>query len=172
MAPPPPTGDVEAQKYGFNDERYGISEERVQREGHPLHGVDPSSRLPIEYRTLSIHVDTEIPSEKGKAGEKRKAAVKGAYFMVNCNWEFFDSYFIEIADLDWHKISVDEALARQSVSPKAGLDKAQAQRRLQQNGKNVISPPKSNLWRKVIEWVFGGFGSLLLAASIVCFIAW
>jgi sodium/potassium-transporting ATPase subunit alpha len=74
--------------------------------------------------------------------------------------------------LDWHKISVKEALARQSVSPKTGLEKSQAQRRLQQNGKNVISPPKSNLWRKVLEWVFGGFGSLLLAASIVCFIAW
>ena len=26
--------------------------------------------------------------------------------------------------------------------------------------------------RKVLEWVLGGFGSLLLAASIVCFIAW
>ena len=59
MAPPPPTGDVESQKYSFNDEGYGISEERVRPEGHPLHGVDPSSRLPIEYRTLSIHVDTE-----------------------------------------------------------------------------------------------------------------
>ena len=28
------------------------------------------------------------------------------------------------------------------------------------------------MFRKVVEWVLGGFGSLLLAASIVCFIAW
>jgi sodium/potassium-transporting ATPase subunit alpha len=74
--------------------------------------------------------------------------------------------------VDWHKISVEEALTRLAVSPKTGLDKAQAQRRLQQNGKNVISPPKTNMFRKVFGWVFGGFGSLLLVASIVCFIAW
>ena len=81
MAPPSPTGDVESQKYGFNDERYGISEERVRHQGHALHGVDPSSRLPIEYRTLSIHVDTETPSDKRKTGEKHKNAVKGTYFL-------------------------------------------------------------------------------------------
>jgi len=74
--------------------------------------------------------------------------------------------------LDWHKISAEEALSRQSVSPKTGLEKAQAQRRLQLNGKNVISPPKSNLGRKLLEWILGGFGGLLLAASIVSFIAW
>jgi sodium/potassium-transporting ATPase subunit alpha len=84
MMAPPPTSDVESQKYSFNDEGYGISEERVRHEGHPLHGVDPSSRLPIEYRTLSIHVDTETPSEKGKAAQKRKTAVKGT-FMINCD---------------------------------------------------------------------------------------
>ena len=83
-----PAGDLEAQKYGFNDERYGISEERARHEGHPLHGVDPSSRLPIEYRTLSIHVDTETPSEKGKAGEKRKTAVKGT-FPIHYDRDFF-----------------------------------------------------------------------------------
>ncbi|QRW20818.1 sodium/potassium-transporting ATPase subunit alpha [Rhizoctonia solani] len=50
--------------------------------------------------------------------------------------------------------------------------RAQAQRRLATNGPNALSPPPSNTFRKVLEWIFGGFGSLLLAASIVCFIAW
>ena len=79
---------------------------------------------------------------------------------------------IELTALDWHKISTEEALTRLAVSPKTGLDKPQAQRRLQQHGKNVITPPKSNLLRKVLGWVFGGFGTLLLFASIICFIAW
>lgn len=78
----------------------------------------------------------------------------------------------ELSSLDWHKISTEEALSRLSVSPKTGLDKAQAHRRLQTHGKNVISPPKSNMVRKLLEWILGGFGSLLLAASIVCFVAW
>lgn len=78
----------------------------------------------------------------------------------------------ELSSLDWHTITVDEALQRLSVSPQTGLDTVQAQRRIQLNGKNAITPPRSNMWRKVLEWFFGGFGSLLFAASIVCFIAW
>lgn len=78
----------------------------------------------------------------------------------------------EIASLDWHKISIDDALQRLSVSPRVGLDSAQVQRRAQMYGKNVVSPPKRHLLRKVLEWLFGGFGTLLLAAAIVCFVAW
>ena len=74
--------------------------------------------------------------------------------------------------LDWHKISTEEALRRLGVSPVTGLDTTQAERRLRTGGKNVISPPKNNYCRKVLEWVLGGFGSLLLGASIICFIAW
>jgi sodium/potassium-transporting ATPase subunit alpha len=48
------------------------------------------------------------------------------------------------------------------------LDSAQAQRRLATSGPNALSPPPSRTFRKVLEWIFGGFGSLLLAASIVC----
>lgn len=74
--------------------------------------------------------------------------------------------------MEWHKLTVDEVLSRLAVSPKTGLERAQAQRRLQLQGKNVISPPKSNLLRKLLEWILGGFGTLLLTASILCFIAW
>jgi hypothetical protein len=83
---------------------------------------------------------------------------------VNC--------FSEIATLDWHKISVEETLGRLSVSPKTGLESKQVDRNQKFHGKNVISPPKSNMGRKLLEWILGGFGSLLLAASIVCSIAW
>lgn len=78
----------------------------------------------------------------------------------------------ELGSLDWHKITVDNAIQRLSVSPKTGLDADQAQRRLAANGKNAISPPPNRMIRKVLGWIFGGFGSLLLAASIVCFVAW
>ena len=67
---------------------------------------------------------------------------------------------------------MDEALQRLAVSPKVGLDAAQVTRRVAAYGKNAITPPKSNVVWKVLGWVFGGFGSLLLAASVVCFIAW
>jgi len=78
----------------------------------------------------------------------------------------------DLSDLDWHHVSIDEALRRFDVSPKTGIDTPQAQRRVARYGPNQISPPPSRMLRKVLGWVFGGFGSLLLAASVVCFIAW
>ena len=44
----------------------------------------PGSRLPIEYRTLSIHVESRIPDESGggATSEKRKAAAKGKFKFI------------------------------------------------------------------------------------------
>ncbi|CAE7108182.1 unnamed protein product [Rhizoctonia solani] len=113
--------------------------------------IDPAARLPVEFRTLSLHVDE---TARQVAVEKRKGAVK------------------ELSDLTFHTQTEEEILNLFSVSPTIGLDSTQAQRRLAANGPNALSPPPSRTFRKVLEWIFGGFGSLLLAASIVCFIAW
>ncbi|ELU39770.1 sodium-potassium ATPase [Rhizoctonia solani AG-1 IA] len=107
--------------------------------------IDPAARLPVEFRTLSLHVDETV---RQQAAEKRKGATK------------------DISDLTFHTQTEEEVLALFSVSPAVGLDSAQAQRRLATNGPNALSPPPSNTFRKVLEWIFGGFGSLLLAASI------
>ncbi|OCH96530.1 sodium-potassium ATPase [Obba rivulosa] len=111
-------------------------------------------RLPAEFRTLSLRVDTKPSGDDEQIDKSRKAVTR------------------ELHMLDWHKISVDEVLQRLNVSPKTGLDTTQAQRRLQAAGKNIISPPPKKWLRKILGWLLGGFGSLLLAASIVCFIAW
>lgn len=41
--------------------------------------TSPANRLPIEYRTLSIHVESKIPegAHKGKHVEERKIAARG-----------------------------------------------------------------------------------------------
>ncbi|KAL6302232.1 sodium-potassium ATPase [Sparassis latifolia] len=148
----PRTVTIEDVRHGSGNDDFVIT--RQFRRTLSRSAVEAGARLPAEFRTLSIHVETRRSSDDGKAGATRRVAVR------------------EIVSLDWHKISSDEALQRLSVSPKTGLESVQAQRRLQTNGKNVISPPKRNTIRKLIEWFFGGFGSLLLAASIVCFIAW
>lgn len=116
--------------------------------------VDPHILLPVEFRTLSLQVEYRSSFGDNSAGRSRQDAVK------------------EIISLDWHSIPLQEAFQRLSVSPKTGLDSAQVQRRIVANGRNIISPPKSNTLRKVLGWVFGGFGSLLLTASVICFIAW
>jgi len=55
----------------------------------------------------------------------------------------------DIAELEWHKISPQEALRRLRCSETQGLDENQAQRRLQLNGKNVLSPPPTHRFRKM-----------------------
>ncbi|CAD6589175.1 MAG: hypothetical protein TREMPRED_005278, partial [Tremellales sp. Tagirdzhanova-0007] len=114
--------------------------------------VEGSSRIVGEFRTLSIHV-TESAQRPIESVAKRGAAP-------------------ELADLDWHTLSLDEVLQRLSVNPKVGLDGEQAKRRLQQNGPNVITPRRANPILKYGGYIFGGFGSLLLVAAILCFIAW
>ncbi|KAI1791319.1 sodium-potassium ATPase [Ganoderma leucocontextum] len=124
---------------------------------HVATAAEVAPRLTTEFRTLSIHVETRTSPEEGASGVSeaiRSNAVK------------------DLISLDWHTISVDEALQRLSVSPQTGLDSSQVQRRQQDFGKNVISPPRRNILRKLLEWVLGGFGSLLLVASILCFVSW
>jgi hypothetical protein len=41
------------------------------------HHPEPASRLPIEFRTLSIHVETRVSETGGKDEERRKRVVKG-----------------------------------------------------------------------------------------------
>ncbi|KAJ7438708.1 hypothetical protein B0H11DRAFT_1752553 [Mycena galericulata] len=81
-------------------------------------------------------------------------------------------YITDLSDVIWHTLSVDETCTRLGVSEKRGLDADIAARRLAKNGKNVISRPPKNLARKIFFYIFGGFGSLLFFASIICFIAW
>ncbi|KZT39131.1 sodium-potassium ATPase [Sistotremastrum suecicum HHB10207 ss-3] len=117
--------------------------------------VDPGARFPIEYRTLSIHLtslETKHAHSSGKPGAKGPAK--------------------DLASLDWHKISVKDALQRLRVSPRTGLDRDQCSRRLAVDGKNMISAPRSRLLLNILEWFFGGFGSLLFVSAIIAFICW
>ncbi|KAF8263726.1 sodium-potassium ATPase [Lactarius quietus] len=100
----------------------------------------PSARIPVEFRTLSLQIETRSaqPANNGTNTVK------------------------DLSDLDWHNVSVDEALRRLGVSPKTGMDTPQAQRRAARHGPNQISPPPSRMLRKVL----GGFSADL----VVCYL--
>jgi sodium/potassium-transporting ATPase subunit alpha len=63
-------------------------------------------------------------------------------------------------------------LGRLSSSIKQGLSTEQVTRKLKEHGRNVLTPPTSRWFRKTIGYLFGGFGSILLTASILVFVAW
>ena len=83
-------------------------------------------KLIVEYRTLSIHVSDTVTHGVQPAKGNIKA----------------------ISELDWHLLPVAEAVQRLGSSETRGLDDNQAQRRLQQYGNNIISPPPTNHIRK------------------------
>ncbi|KAF2867853.1 hypothetical protein BDV95DRAFT_163675 [Massariosphaeria phaeospora] len=116
--------------------------------------VDPGSALPITYRTLSIEVDEGLQK---KQDDVKHAKEKGA---------------VDLSGLEWHTMSCDELYHRLSVSVSEGLSDELIQQRVGQYGKNKMTRPPSGLLGRVTGYLFGGFGSILLAAGILVFVAW
>ncbi|KAF1841808.1 calcium ATPase [Cucurbitaria berberidis CBS 394.84] len=116
--------------------------------------VQPETALPIAYRTLSIEIDE---GQQKKQDEVKKAKEKAA---------------VDLAGLEWHTITVHELCRRLSIDTDQGLSADQIQRRIGEYGRNKITPPPSGLFGKITGYFLGGFGSILLVAGILVFIAW
>ncbi|KAI4690640.1 uncharacterized protein J4E88_002112 [Alternaria novae-zelandiae] len=116
--------------------------------------VQPETALPITYRTLSIEIDED---QHKKQDEVKRAKEKAA---------------VDLADLEWHTLAVHELCRRLSVDIDQGLSDDQAKRRISEHGQNKMTPPPSGLLKKIIGYFFGGFGSILVVAGILVFVAW
>ncbi|KKZ68893.1 H+/K+-exchanging ATPase [[Emmonsia] crescens] len=113
----------------------------------------PEAVLPITYRTLSYNINEDL--KKGESLNKKDA-----------------KHIRDLEQLDWHLVSVDSLFQRLSTSPSQGLSAEQVARRTSEYGKNKPTPPPSGLFRKIVGYVFGGFGPLLFLGCILVFIAW
>ncbi|SPO31883.1 K, P-type ATPase [Ustilago trichophora] len=112
------------------------------------------SHIPIGFRTLSIQV---YESQGVEAGKKGKSELSDA--------DFFGS-------LDFHTVEPDALAQRFNVHPSSGLDSPAATRRLERNGKNVLTQKKNRYWLKLFNYTFGGFCSILWIGVIIFFISW
>ena len=72
-----------------------------------------------------------------------------------------------IRQIDVHTLPVDLVYQRFSTSLALGLETPAVARLTQIFGKNVISPPKTQYWKKGLNYVFGGFNFLMWIAFIV-----
>jgi sodium/potassium-transporting ATPase subunit alpha len=76
-------------------------------------------------------------------------------------------------ELDEHKISVEELCQRLGTHAKNGLSAAEAKMRLERDGPNQLTPPKTTPeWVKFLKQMFGGFATLLWIGAILCFFAY
>jgi sodium/potassium-transporting ATPase subunit alpha len=71
-----------------------------------------------------------------------------------------------IRQIDVHLLPTNEVFTRFSTSPTVGLETAAVQRRARR-GKNTITPPPTQYWKKGLNYVFGGFNFLMWIAFIV-----
>lgn len=70
-----------------------------------------------------------------------------------------------------HKATVEEMCAKLQTDPTKGLSEAEAQRRLERDGPNMLSPPKVTPWWVKLGMQFLNFFAILLQiASVLCFI--
>ncbi|KAG8215444.1 hypothetical protein J3R82DRAFT_9058 [Butyriboletus roseoflavus] len=110
----------------------------------------PGYGIQIGYRTLSVRVDEKDLPAKPKAGGDPADA---------------------IASIDVHLISPEEVYTRYSTHPTHGLDNAAVQRKLKV-GKNTISPPPTQYWKKALNYIFGGFNFLMWVAFILTILSY
>jgi len=76
-------------------------------------------------------------------------------------------------ELDDHKIDLETFYARHKTSANGGLSSADVKERLERDGYNELTPPKTTPeWIKFCQQLFGGFSTLLWIGAILCFIAY
>ncbi|KAI0360249.1 calcium ATPase transmembrane domain M-containing protein [Trametes cingulata] len=116
----------------------------------------PPSRdhdVQIQYRTLSLHVDSLVEGKQQTGGTNAADPASA------------------IRQIDVHRLSVNEVYTRFSTSPTVGLEGDAVVRRAKA-GKNVISPPPTQYWKKAANYIFGGFNFLMWIAFIVTILSY
>jgi len=76
-------------------------------------------------------------------------------------------------ELEDHKIGLPQFLEKHKTSVTSGISDDEARRRLEANGYNELTPPKTTPeWIKFCKQLFGGFATLLWIGAFLCFFAY
>jgi sodium/potassium-transporting ATPase subunit alpha len=131
-----------------------------------------SAHIPIGFRTLSIQVHESKRYEQPRV--KRQEPVSKWRFWKSTKKTTLgngdDAAFF--GSLEYHTLSIDEVSQRVSVTPQIGLDSSAASTRLSRDGPNILSSRKSQLWKKILRYIFGDFCSILWVGVVIFFISW
>lgn len=121
--------------------------------------------VPIEFRTLSVHVTETQRSGKDGIFKKDAKGKKKKEDDLTSETDYF-------ATVDFHKLTAAELALRFNSNEALGLPQNEAQRRLQANGPNSLNVRKPNYIKKVLGYVFGGFCSVLWVGVLTFFLCW
>ncbi|OAA43373.1 ATPase, P-type, transmembrane domain protein [Beauveria brongniartii RCEF 3172] len=124
----------------------------------------PYTGIQIEYRTLSINVAESRAVDTEESSADIKAAASGVK-----KEKADEDYF---ANLKYHELSTDLIAQQLNVSRTDGLSDSMVANRQQRDGRNTLPRAKTNYWKKVLGYVFGGFCSVLWVGVVIFFICW
>ncbi|KAF1356357.1 putative Na/K ATPase alpha 1 subunit [Delphinella strobiligena] len=117
--------------------------------------------IPIEFRTLSFQVaNSQSKALKEKTRSKTKKAEKKVQ-----DADHFEK-------LDFHTLDAEAVTSSLGSPPEQGLTTSEAAARLARDGKNALPRAKNNYAKKLLQWFFGGFCSILWVGVIIFFICW
>lgn len=119
--------------------------------------MDPALVLPPTYRTVSFGIDENNRQSLAKVAKKDGKQ---------------QTPEISFGALDYHTASVEDLYTRFSSSRNIGLSSARVTQQLNTVGRNIPSPPPSQWFRKIIGYLYGGFGAILFVAAILVFVSW
>ena len=72
----------------------------------------------------------------------------------------------------YHKMTIDELNREFNTSCQDGLTSEKASQLLVEHGPNLLAPPQTHYFRKIMGYLFGGFCWLLWIGAISCFLAY
>ncbi|TQV93461.1 hypothetical protein V2A60_010137 [Cordyceps javanica] len=129
----------------------------------------PYTGIQIEYRTLSINVAEShaVDTEESSSSDPKAAAAAGG---LNGKQDKADEDYF--ANLNYHQLTTDQITQQLNVSRRDGLSAGMVANRQQRDGRNTLPKPKTNYWRKVLGYVFGGFCSVLWVGVVIFFVCW
>ncbi|KAF9116101.1 hypothetical protein BGX27_004899 [Mortierella sp. AM989] len=127
--------------------------------------------VPIEFRTLSIHV-----TETHRSGKYGNVQVESKKFSWGWKGKHNEENLIAETEFfsttDFHKLTGAEINLRFNSNESLGLSKADAEHRLRTNGPNSLTARKPSYVKKIFGYLFGGFCSILWVGVITFIICW
>jgi sodium/potassium-transporting ATPase subunit alpha len=120
--------------------------------------------LPIGFRTLSFEVSASkdlSKSDNYEVDDEKHSAKAGTNKLA-----------VDFSKVDEHFVPIEVLLNRLSVTATQGLSTVAANQFLQEQGHNVLPSKKPKYFKKLFNYVFGGFCSILWVGVIIFFICW
>ncbi|KAG9965222.1 putative Na/K ATPase alpha 1 subunit, partial [Aureobasidium melanogenum] len=162
-----------------------VSRDSISSVRSRAQSTSAAAGLPIEFRTLSFnvsHSQTVNDVVKESKWRKSKTATKAKSTTKTIKSPFSLKQKPKVEDkrqndaehfekLDFHILDAQSVLHGLSSS-ELGLTPEFASNRLATDGKNMLPRRRQNYAKKLFEYVFGGFCSVLWVGVIIFFICW